>query len=85
MDQRQMIIDALLGGAQRPDPNGPVDPRVLWNRAGANTDEAFGFNALQRATGLNLSPRVGLSALFQPDLPPQNRVSETFRQLPGFY
>jgi hypothetical protein len=45
----------------------------------------MGFNALQRLLGLNLSPNVGVNRMVQPELAPQNRISETFRQMPGYY
>lgn len=76
---------AALAADSSSEKTSAVDPRIAWYRAGANADEGMGFNALMRATGLNLSPRASASQVVQPELPPQNRISETFRQIPGQY
>ena len=77
------LVELLRTLAMQPK-NTPTEPLIQWHRAGANADEDLGFNAVQRATGFNLSPR-NRGPLYQPELPPQNRISETFRLLPGFY
>lgn len=60
-------------------------PQLQWNRAGANAANGMGFNDVQRATGLNLDPRVGISGLWNPQIPPERRIQEDFRQFPGYY
>jgi hypothetical protein len=84
--ENEALRNALMRLMQMyPEQTTPLDSRIQHHRAQARSEEAMGFNALQRLLGLNLSPNVGVNRMVQPELAPQNRISETFRQMPGYY